>query len=354
MVSGIWLPSECTGCRSLDLICCSCFKRPRRRAQSVSTPVAASSSSAAAAKFLSISEGWCGSAWLHAANSANYRLSNAELGDAVALHLSLPIYNMRDLRCKCGRLLNPASIDLHAATCNTFQKTSRHEYLGAALDRIYVSLGAEVERAEGDVGGIGPQPYATILPPPTPSRPNPTPKHVYPDRYVKKLPKTSGRFVMDHTVVEPQASRHLPASAKTPGHAASEAHAAKVKLYTPILHPGDTLVIPAFETYGAVAKPFYDFLRGLAKAKATAAILEQYPRISEEKLVKKAAVLIAEIMRAWQIQLSFALLRGRLSTLRQVRSKLQKSVPRDSSHTPLTTVGLARFLGGRGVAAAYE
>ena len=160
--------------------------------------------------------------------------------------------------------------------------------------------------------------------------------------------------MLDHTVVEPQAARYLPEAAQTPAHAATKAHANKVALYSSVLHPGDKLLIPAFETYGAVAKPFYDFLRQVAHDFTIVQITQKYPRIAEETLNKMAKVLIAETMRAWQIQISCALLRGRLKQLQQVRSKLRQPVHSDGSHIPLTTLGLTRFLGGRGVAAAYE
>ena len=190
-------------------------------------------------------------------------------------------------------------------------------------------------RAEGPAGGAALQPYATIPPPPpTAANPHPQPKHVYPDRYISGVPGKSSRLVVDHTVVTPQASRYLPAAATTAGHAAAAAHAAKIKHYTQpnnLLHQGDELCIPAFETFGAVAKPFHDLLRHVAVAHVTDELQIEHPGRSLKSLEKLIERRTAELMRCWQVSLSSALLHGRLDMLARARGKVFKTMVKQRS-----------------------
>ena len=261
---------------------------------------------AARAKFVS-QQGWCGTAWIHAPNAGLHKLRDKEVGAAVALHLSLPLTAFTGKICPCGALLDSAHVDLHASSCVKHPKSSRHEILGRSLDDIFISVGATVERADGGSGGAGVAPYASIQP-----SQDASPQHVYPDRYITNLPGTSARLVVDHTVVDPQTARYKQKAATEPGHAAAAAHEGKVKKYTPLLQPGDELLIPAFESFGAVHPEFRELLKRLAGVSSG----------DEEGGGSANIGRKGQLLRAWQIELSMALLQGRLDGLERARRKV--------------------------------
>jgi len=160
------------------------------------------------------------------------------------------------------------------------------------------------------------------------------------------------RFVVDYTVVEPQASRYpLPKAATTVGYAAATAAQRKVDRYHDLLQDGDTLCIPAFETHGAVSKDFHEFLRQLASNCAEKDIKESGRGAGQRedfvmKLIERKG---AEIMRSWQISLSFALCLGRLDMIERLRAKLFRPIRKPPPHADYVASAYSRFLllGGR-------
>lgn len=284
------------------------------------------------AKFLS-QRGWAGTAWLHAPNTGAYKLSNDATSYAVALHLGLPIRAFNGAVCPCGHIFEAHLIDRHAASCNRFPKSRRHEFLGEAIDDIYTSVKATVERAEGAVGGIGPAPYGTTY------SAAGEPQHVFADRYITNIPgMPTVRLVTDHTVVDPQTATYAGRAATEKVYAARVAAEVKERLYTPLLQVGDQLLVPAAETHGGIHPAFRSALGKLAGA-----TLEDAQGGESANRGRRT-----QLLRAWQILLAMQLLRGRLDLLQRVRMKVygtqvSRRVQRSWATNPAAR---ARFLPG--------
>ena len=177
------------------------------------------------------------------------------------MHLGLPIRAFNGAVCPCGHVFEAHRIDRHAASCNRFPKGPRHEFFGEAIDDIYKSVKATVERAEGATGGIGPAPYATTY------SAAGVPHHVFADRYITHAPGMSTvRIVSDHTVVDTQTAAYAAHAATEKLYAARVAAEAKERLYKPLLQVGDVLLVPAAETYGGIHPAFRAALGKLAGA----------------------------------------------------------------------------------------
>lgn len=230
--------------------------------------------------------------------------------------------------CLCGHIFEAHLLDRHAASCNRYPKTRRHELFGRAVDDIYLSVGATVERAEGSAGGVGPAPYATVFPVGANGQPG-APKHVYPDKYISHVPGKTVRLVVDHTVVDPQTASYASHAATEAGYAAKVAAEAKRRLYTPLLQPGDELLVPAAETHGAITPAFRAVLGKLAG------------QTSQDDEGGEAANRgrRSQLLRVWQIDIAMQLLRGRLDGLQQIRMKvygtqIKKRIQQSWAHSP--------------------